>query len=78
MHLQSTIVATRAGQSGAADSHIAEARDFARSVPDLGHGAAYDGAESSATNVEFRAMRYAVALAVELEDGTTAVARGLR
>ena len=72
MHLQSAIIAARAGQSGAADSHLTEARDLARWVPDLGPDADYYDTGFSATNVEF----HAVAASVELGDGTKAVARG--
>lgn len=72
MHLQSAIVAARAGQPGVADSHITEARDLSRWVPDLGPDADYYDTGFSATNVEF----HAVAAAVELGDGTTAVTRG--
>lgn len=72
MHLQSAIVAARAGQPGAADNHISEARDLARWVPDVGPDADYYDTGFSATNVEF----HAVAAAVELGDGTTAVTRG--
>jgi len=72
MHLQSAIVAARCGDSGNSDAHLVEAADLARHVPDLGADSDYYDTGFSATNVEF----HAVAAAVELGDGTKAVARG--
>ncbi|MBV9315219.1 MAG: hypothetical protein JO100_16145 [Pseudonocardia sp.] len=72
MHLQSAIVAARRGDSQLADSHLAEAADLARHVPELGPDADYYDTGFSATNVGF----HAVAAAVEVGDGTLAISRG--
>lgn len=73
MHLRSAIVAARRHDTPTAEQHLAEARDLARRVPDLGADADHYDTGFSATNVEF----HAVAAAVELGDGTTAVGRGV-
>lgn len=71
-HLQSAIIAARSGMGRNADAHIAEAAELATHVPALGADADYYDTGFSATNVEF----HAVAVAVELGDGTMAVSRG--
>ncbi len=73
MHLQNAILAARTGHRSDSDDHLDQARDLARFVPSVDYEQTdyYDTA-FSATNVEF----HAIAAAVELQDGTTAVARG--
>ena len=68
MHLRSAIIGARAGSSSTADAHLAEARDLAERLPALADH--YDTA-FCLPNVQV----HAVAAAVELCDGTTAVAR---
>jgi transcriptional regulator with XRE-family HTH domain len=72
MQLQLAILAARTGHAATAEAHLAQARDLARWVPDLGPEADYYDTGFSATNVEL----HAVASAVELGDGTTALSRG--
>jgi hypothetical protein len=72
IQLQLAILAARTGHAATAEAHLAQARDLARWVPDLGPEADYYDTGFSATNVEF----HAVASAVELGDGTTALSRG--
>jgi transcriptional regulator with XRE-family HTH domain len=72
MQLQLAILAARTGHAATADAHLEQARDLARRVPNLGPEADYYDTGFSATNVEF----HAVAAAVELGDGTTALSRG--
>lgn len=68
LHLRSAILAARKGDRQSSDSHLAEARHCGQHLPELAD--LYDTAFCSA-NVTI----HAVAAAVELGDGTTAVGR---
>lgn len=68
LHLRGAIVAARQGQSDSADAHLAEAEGYAAELPDVSD--LYDTAFCIA-NVRI----HAVATAVEVGDGTTAVSR---
>jgi transcriptional regulator with XRE-family HTH domain len=72
MHLRSAMIAARAGDRQGSDAHLTEARDLAYHVPTVGDTQVdyYDTAFST-TNVAI----HAVAAAVEMYDGTTAVTR---
>ncbi|MGH4022579.1 MAG: helix-turn-helix domain-containing protein, partial [Pseudonocardiaceae bacterium] len=68
MHLRSAIIAARQHDAATSDAHLAEARDLAARLPL--HANVYDTA-FCAPNVQI----HSVAAAVEMHDGTTAVAR---
>lgn len=68
MHLRSAIIAARRHDPATSDAHLTEARDLASRLPL--HANLYDTA-FCAPNVQI----HSVAAAVEMHDGTTAVAR---
>ncbi len=68
MHLRSAIIAARKHDAATSDAHLAEARELASHLPL--HANFYDTAFCT-PNVHI----HSVAAAVEMEDGTTAVAR---
>ena len=68
MHLRSAIIAARRHDAATSDAHLAEARDLASHLPV--HANFYDTAFCT-PNVHI----HSVAAAVEMRDGTTAVAR---
>ncbi|MGH3479540.1 MAG: helix-turn-helix domain-containing protein [Pseudonocardiaceae bacterium] len=68
MHLRSAIIAARRHDAATSDAHLAEARELASRLPL--HANFYDTAFCT-PNVQI----HSVAAAVEMQDGTTAVAR---
>ena len=68
MHLRSAIIAARQHDAAMSDAHLAEARELASRLPV--HANFYDTAFCT-PNVHI----HSVAAAVEMQDGTTAVAR---
>jgi hypothetical protein len=68
MHLRSAIIAARQHDAATSDAHLAEARELASRLPV--HANFYDTAFCT-PNVHI----HSVAAAVEMQDGTTAVAR---
>lgn len=68
MHLRSAIIAARKRDAATSDAHLAEARELASRLPL--HANFYDTAFCT-PNVQI----HSVAAAVEMQDGTTAVAR---
>jgi transcriptional regulator with XRE-family HTH domain len=71
LHLRSAVLAARAGQRQQSDSHLAEARDIATLVPQTAN---HYGMEFGPANVGL----HEVSAAVEMADGTLAIARAER